>query len=1351
MLARKSSTKQQIIIFFLLHQLFLSTNSIATNGKNYTGICDIGSPTTDCTITTPQIVYCNAFSPNDHKKNPISPFWNICNPDPLLFKGNLIFQGNGSLTCEPYCKDPSSCDGQIQPWVYKDTHCSTNVDSNSRNVPSLCELKINVLKDFTMTDNAIITSNSIIINVTGSISMAVHTALNATARGIPSLPTNGGLGELCKPYGQPTQDKEGVLNSYGASHAGSGGIGGDYSTVLKTTPISYTSLAEGNSGGKIIGNVSYFPFDSEDSEWGYSGVRPGFLNGDSVGAGIGGGRIHLMTTGEKSTITMNGGVFARGSDAYKGNGGKTEIVNCCGAGSGGTIQLTTTQIIGTGLVSTTGGNAVSLTLSDKTKGEYLRGAGGGGRILYNLTHATSKSSGDVTLVSDSNGGIVPASTSKTTTKTTNNLGEKSVRLTTATLEELTGDVSGYGQGAPGTILKNIVGYSAELDVWGNPPSLTNNKMLAITPVVIHSQERISVFNIGNSQKLFANVLSNAIRMCDVEQYCNIQESSQSNIGLYINPLGTLQYIQPNIGDSQYNTMQVHALVVDGCLEYEDDFVMDIQVGLGGFSVGGTSKGRFSFGAGTVRITSHGVIDISGDMGRDAATCLSSNARARDALNSKLKSGTSSAVRLELRTLTDMNVGSDSNGADITVDMLTLLSKGTLTVGGHIDPGSSQTQCLQGVTDRQMCSDILLPSGTIDKKFDTIGWPNTNFTVVIGVTGPGRLVVSSGSQIVGDRLLLCSDNGTIVIDGTVDASGQGCGAGSGGTSDNGASPFPNGGGLCDSTNYGGGGAHYGSGGNGCKSTSAMHQAHLPLQSFWKEFGQSSPHCPLNRVVLGGAKWNDVPGYGPDDEPLVSGAGGGCASPQGSNGNGGGVVVVHGARLCLGTGGCNGKDLPATLLATGKSGANGGGGGGAGGSITIEVDNLESSPSSQTSVQGGSGTVGKLTGAGGGGGGGRLFVVVPRVSKKKHLTSSDSNQSPSPSTHNNPVCTGPFCNFHANVSVTGGYGMYYNGSGWKGHLDSKSCPKAHGLQRLYNAHTDPSYDQNKYNKLKCVPCSEGTFQNQTGEECQNCIQGTYQNLTGQSECFNCPSNSFCLNEGCPICEVCKAGNYTNSSISSCKSCPVCIGQTSKNNSDNILCRPKEHAFFCTPSISKDGTKSCTPAGSLPSMHIDTPSASSSNFDPSTIPQPVVGSRACSYNCDPGYVKNAGCITPFALFLESVGGWWGFVGGILGASFLFALTFGVVCKRVEGCTIYQQRQRFIRLEGLQRMPGSPFQTNHDRSSTIDPGGMDSIGSRGAASLSAPDSPFNSNKYISDGEMPLINPHTPTNLLSSASRSRR
>ena len=59
---------------------------------------------------------------------------------------------------------------------------------------------------------------------------------------------------------------------------------------------------------------------------------------------------------------------------------------------------------------------------------------------------------------------------------------------------------------------------------------------------------------------------------------------------------------------------------------------------------------------------------------------------------------------------------------------------------------------------------------------------------------------------------------------------------------------------------------------------------------------------------------------------------------------------------------------------------------------------------------------------------------------------------------------------------------------------------------------------------------------------------------------------------------------------------------------------------------------------------------------------------------------------MFLEEIGGLWVFVLGVGVTSVLFAIVFGVVCKRVEGCSVYQQRQKFIRLEGLQRMPGSP-----------------------------------------------------------------
>jgi hypothetical protein len=115
-------------------------------------------------------------------------------------------------------------------------------------------------------------------------------------------------------------------------------------------------------------------------------------------------------------------------------------------------------------------------------------------------------------------------------------------------------------------------------------------------------------------------------------------------------------------------------------------------------------------------------------------------------------------------------------------------------------------------------------------------------------------------------------------------------------------------------------------------------------------------------------------------------------------------------------------------------------------------------------------------------------------------------------------------------------------------------------------------------------------------------------------------------------------------------------------------------------------CQDQNILPSMRLVTPS--SSPIGPAPIP--LVGSTACLYHCKPGYIQPR-CITPFAMFLEDIGGLLVFVLGVAVTAVLFGVVFGVVCKRVEGCSVYQQRQKFIRLEGLQRMPGSPYQNKN------------------------------------------------------------
>ena len=100
--------------------------------------------------------------------------------------------------------------------------------------------------------------------------------------------------------------------------------------------------------------------------------------------------------------------------------------------------------------------------------------------------------------------------------------------------------------------------------------------------------------------------------------------------------------------------------------------------------------------------------------------------------------------------------------------------GSITVGasGSIDPGSEETQCLRDVIERQPCDQILLPSSTNTKNFDDKPWPKTNFTIVAGITGSGTLSLAAQSSVRGDRILFCAGNGTIVVDGTLDASGQG---------------------------------------------------------------------------------------------------------------------------------------------------------------------------------------------------------------------------------------------------------------------------------------------------------------------------------------------------------------------------------------------------------------------------------------------------------------------------------------------------------------------------------------------------------------------------------------------------
>jgi hypothetical protein len=611
-------------------------------------------------------------------------------------------------------------------------------------------------------------------------------------------------------------------------------------------------------------------------------------------------------------------------------------------------------------------------------------------------------------------------------------------------------------------------------------------------------------------------------------------------------------------------IQAHRMTVTGCFEYSAlGGILDIQVGGGGFNLGiqgeqSQQSGIMYYGAGegTIRITSHYQVNFDSQV-QAVGSCSSTSARRlqqrqqqrRERRERRLRQDgggdgggggggglreLSAKTYLAVRALQNVRVSST-----IAVDVTTLLTMASLQIAstGSIEKpvGRAGTQCLQGVQLREKCKSVLLEKWVNSLNLDQQPWPKTNFTVMMGVTGTGKLSLNPGSPpatVQGDRVLVCSDNGTVAIDGNLDTKGYGCQGGFNGKSGQGASPFPGGGGLCQDSTYGGGGAHFGNGGQGCAKTSDDAETGDQPRSV-RAHAVQKQKCrgPSRHPVFGGQAQT----HGIASEPLLSGAGGGCPATQSSNnnGNGGGVVVVHTRQFSLGTGqslcdssSCKQADYPAYVRADGSEGSSGdglAGGGGGGGSISIEADVIASSPSSSVSVVGGDGATGTdglpviaealPAPAGGGGSGGRLFIQVPRDHTR--VATSAAPPTPGPeSTKRKKVAKAAASDwtseFLGNISAwggTGGHGDYVNSTGATGQLHASACPQNMELQPL----------NHKQEQLSCELCPAGKFFNGQGE-CQFCASGTFQACTGKPSCIACGNNTYCDHDGCSACNNC-----------------------------------------------------------------------------------------------------------------------------------------------------------------------------------------------------------------------------------------
>lgn len=144
--------------------------------------------------------------------------------------------------------------------------------------------------------------------------------------------------------------------------------------------------------------------------------------------------------------------------------------------------------------------------------------------------------------------------------------------------------------------------------------------------------------------------------------------------------------------------------------------------------------------------------------------------------------------------------------------------------------------------------------------------------------------------------------------------------------------------------GGGGAHFGLGGQGVGA---------------------GPDCPLIGGLGGEA-------YGKPSDAKLGSAGGAALAPGGATrgGAGGGGILLEAAHI----------EIHGTIEANGEDGLASGSGGGAGGAIVILTPSLVLGPAAVLRARGGQGGAGKDIG-GGGGGGGLVLVAAPPVDGPK----------------------------------------------------------------------------------------------------------------------------------------------------------------------------------------------------------------------------------------------------------------------------------------------------------------------------------------------------------------------------------
>ena len=196
---------------------------------------------------------------------------------------------------------------------------------------------------------------------------------------------------------------------------------------------------------------------------------------------------------------------------------------------------------------------------------------------------------------------------------------------------------------------------------------------------------------------------------------------------------------------------------------------------------------------------------------------------------------------------------------------------------------------------------------------------------------------------------------------------------------------------------------------------------------------------------------------------------------------------------------------------------------------------------------------------------------------------------------------------------------------------------------------------FSGVLCIGCARGQFKNVSGaDECLPCLGGYYTNTTNSTSCSLC-GEGYYAPPGQALCSPCADGYISDVGQANCTICPIGEEANGRHTECNKCVmgtyKPDNDTKCVNCPVGRYSTDDRTNCLNCPDL-------------PSHAHYVMLQGSQCPYECEVGFLL-PDCLTPFNAMVQSIGGWFVFVG-------LLAVSVAVTFVPFLCCFIRSKRRQ-------------------------------------------------------------------------------